>query len=113
MHAVEPKGIGGGLCLFWRDASLVFLVKHSDFMVEVKVWGEEKMCHWRLFGIYASTDEKKWKDQWRLLGNRIEKESDPCLLIGDFNDILCNCEKEVGKHKSVASMRDFQGICGK
>lgn len=25
MHAVEPKGIGGGLCMFWRVASHVIL----------------------------------------------------------------------------------------
>ncbi|XP_070679310.1 uncharacterized protein [Malus domestica] len=108
MHTVEPKGIGGGLCLFWRDASQILLVKHFDFMIEVKVWDEEKMYHWRLFGIYASTDEKMRRDQWRALGNRIVKESDICLLIGDFNDILCNGEKEGGKLKSVTSMRDFR-----
>ncbi|CAN6713066.1 unnamed protein product [Malus baccata var. baccata] len=108
MHAVEPKGIGGGLCLFWRDASQILLVKHSDFMIEVKVWDEEKMCQWRLFGIYASTDEKMRRDQWRALGNRLMKESDLYLLIWDFNDILCNGEQECGKLRSVTSMRDFR-----
>ncbi|CAN6579067.1 unnamed protein product [Malus baccata var. baccata] len=108
MHVVEPKGIGGGLCLFWRDASQILLVKHFDFMIEVKVWDEEKICHWRLFGIYASTNEKMRRDQWRALGNRIVKESDLCLLIRDLNDILCNGEKEGGKLRSVTSMRDFR-----
>ncbi|CAN6584292.1 unnamed protein product [Malus baccata var. baccata] len=108
LHAVEPKGIGGGLCLFWKDASQILLVQHSEFMIEAKVWDEEKMCPWRLFGIYASTDEKKRREQWRNLGNRITKGSDPCLLIGDFNDILCNGEKEGGKQRSMSSMRDFR-----
>ncbi|CAN6542159.1 unnamed protein product [Malus baccata var. baccata] len=108
LHAVEPKGMGGGLCVFWKDASSVRLVKSVDHMIEVKVWDEEKECHWRLFGIYASTDEKKRRDQWRTLGNRIGRERDLCLLIGDFNDILCNGEKEGGNHRSAASMRDFR-----
>ncbi|CAN6541779.1 unnamed protein product [Malus baccata var. baccata] len=108
LHAVEPKGIGWGLCVFWKDASLVLLVKSADHMIEVKVWDEENECYWRLFGIYASTDEKKRRDQWRMLGNRIRRERDLCLLIGDFNDILCNGEKEGGNHRSTASMRDFR-----
>ncbi|KAM1525460.1 hypothetical protein ACFX10_009921 [Malus domestica] len=88
LHAVEPKGIRGGLCVFWRDGSKILLVKSADHMIEVKVWDDDKECHWRLFGIYASTDEKKRRDQWRTLGIRIGREMDPCLLIGDFNDIL-------------------------
>lgn len=43
-----------------------------------------------------------------MLSKRIEKESDRCLLIGDFNDILSNEEKEGGNHRTTASMRDFR-----
>ncbi|KAM1125333.1 hypothetical protein ACFX2I_040667 [Malus domestica] len=44
MHAMEPSGIGGGLCLFWRDASQVSLVKYADFLIEMKVWDARKQC---------------------------------------------------------------------
>lgn len=94
MHAVEPCGIGSGMCLFWMDVSHVPLVKYADFVIEVKIWDSNKQCFWRLFAIYASTDEKKRKEQWVALSRRLEKESDKCLLIGDFNDILSNEEKE-------------------
>ncbi|CAN6695621.1 unnamed protein product [Malus baccata var. baccata] len=108
LHAVESKGIGGGLCVFWRDGSKILLVKSVDYMIEIKVLDDDKECYWRLFGIYASTDEKKRRDQWRTLGNLIGRERDLCLLIGDFNDILCNGEKDGGNHRSAASMRDFR-----
>lgn len=43
-----------------------------------------------------------------MLSKWIERESDRCLLIGDFNDILSNEEKEGGNYKTAASMRDFR-----
>lgn len=37
MFVVEPRGIGGWLCVFWRAESHVILVKFEDFMIEVKL----------------------------------------------------------------------------
>lgn len=58
--------------------------------------------------IYASTDDNKRCDQWAMLSKRIGKESDECLFIGAFNDILSNDEKIGGNYHSVASIRDFR-----
>lgn len=44
--------------------------------------------------LYTSMNKKTRRDQWKVLSNCIEKESDLCLLIVDFNDVLCNDEKE-------------------
>ena len=110
MHAVEPRRIGGGLCLFWREVSRVVMVKHCEFMIEARIWDEDLSNHWRLFGFYASTDENRRRQQWEALGNRMEKANEPCLLIGVFNDILSNGEKEEGNHRSVASLRDFRSF---
>lgn len=29
MHAIEPRGIAGGMCVFWKDAKDVVLVKYG------------------------------------------------------------------------------------
>ncbi|KAM1126958.1 hypothetical protein ACFX2B_041564 [Malus domestica] len=108
MFAVEPKGLSGGLCVFWKDGSHVTLLKSEEFMIEVKIWDENLNKQWRLFTIYASTDEKKKREQWKGLGNRIDQDRDCCFLIGDFNDILCNEENEGGNYRSASSMRDFR-----
>lgn len=42
------------------------------------------------------------------LSKRIEKDRDKNLLIGDFNDILSNEEKEGGNYRMTSSMRDFR-----
>ncbi|CAN6710400.1 unnamed protein product [Malus baccata var. baccata] len=108
MFAVEPQGLSGGLCVFWKDGSQVTLLKAEEFVIEVKIWDGNLNKQWRLFAIYASTDEKKRKEQWTRLGKRIEQDRDCCLLIGDFNDILCNEEKEGGNYRPASSMRDFR-----
>lgn len=74
MLVVEPRGIGGGLCVFWRDEAQIILMKSKEFMIEIKLWDEKISYHWRLFAIYASTDEKKRRNQWQKLSKRIERK---------------------------------------
>ncbi|KAM0991682.1 hypothetical protein ACFX2C_010033 [Malus domestica] len=64
MHTVEPRGITGGMCIFWRNRDQVLLVKYADFFIEVGIYDGIKNEQWRLFAIYASTDDKKRKEQW-------------------------------------------------
>lgn len=33
MHAVEPRGSAGSLCLMWKEEKNVFLVKYSEFFL--------------------------------------------------------------------------------
>ncbi|KAM1277853.1 hypothetical protein ACFX2J_029945 [Malus domestica] len=110
LFAVEPRGIGGGLCVFWKDDVQVILMNSKEFMIELKLWDESLNCYWRLFAIYTSTDERKRRTQWKTLSKRIEKDKDKCLILGDFNDILCNEEKEGGNYRCAASMREFRGF---
>lgn len=37
MHDGEPKGIGSGMCIFWKDCNHVLLLKYSDFFIEVGI----------------------------------------------------------------------------
>ncbi|KAM1065468.1 hypothetical protein ACFX2B_020774 [Malus domestica] len=106
--AVEPRGIGGGICVFWRDETHVVLMKSEEFLVELKLRDDMMNCSWRLFAIYASTDENKRREQWQELSKRIGQERDRCLLLGDFNDILCNEENEGGNYRPAVSLRDFR-----
>ena len=60
LHAIESMGIAGGMCVFWRDAKDVVLVKYGDFFIEVLIEDEMQHCRWRLVVVYASTNEHKW-----------------------------------------------------
>ncbi|KAM2502553.1 hypothetical protein ACFX1W_033092 [Malus domestica] len=108
MHAVEPRGIAGGMCIFWRTYDLVMLVNYSEFFIEVGISDKIKDEEWRLVAIYASTDDKKRRDQWHILSQRLGVVGEKCVVIGDFNDILEESEKEGGNYRSVASRKDFR-----
>ncbi|KAM1777718.1 hypothetical protein ACFX11_044341 [Malus domestica] len=87
---------------------MVIAVKSDEFVIKVKLWDESNKCQWRLFGIYASTNERKRRGQWLELSRRLEIDRGNCLLIGDFNDILSNEEKEGGNQRMAFSIRDFR-----
>lgn len=107
VHVVEPQGIVRGMCIFWRNYHHVLLVKYDDFFIEVGICDGLKNEHWTVFLIYASMDDKKRKEQWRLLSQRVALAGDKCLLIGNFNDITDDSETEGGNYRSVASRRNF------
>lgn len=64
-------------------------------------------CRWRLVVVYASIDERKWVQQLGVLMERIACYPKPCLLIGGFNDLLLESEKEGGNGQTVTSMQFF------
>ncbi|CAB4299177.1 unnamed protein product [Prunus armeniaca] len=96
MHAVEPRGLSGGLCLFWKEMSQVVLLKYADFFIEVVIKDEENGAKWRFFAVYASTDERVRRSQWQILQDRMAQCQEACLLMGDFNDIMDVSEKRGG-----------------
>ena len=96
MHAVEPRGIAGGMCIFWRNYDQVMLVKFANFFIEVGICDGLKHEQWRLFVIYASTDDKKRKEQWRQLAQRIALAVDNVCLLGTLMILLMILRKKRG-----------------
>ncbi|XP_070672471.1 uncharacterized protein [Malus domestica] len=110
MHAIEPRGIAGGLCVFWRDVQNVVLIKYGDFFIEVLIEDGVRHLKWRLMVVYACTDERKRAQQFEVLLSRIRGFEEPCLIMGDFNDFLLASENEGGNARSMASMRVFRNF---
>ncbi|CAB4310240.1 unnamed protein product [Prunus armeniaca] len=110
MLAVEPRGLRRGLCLFWKDMQQVVLCKYADFFIEAVIKADVSGALWRLFAIYASTDDRIRRSQWQALQDRVHRSNDACLLIRDFNDILDETEKLGGLSRSERSMQDFRSF---
>ena len=101
----ESDGRSGGLLMMWgRHISMVELSvtnNHIDVMVE----GDKK---WRFTGIYGEPNWD-WKERtWTKLRDLHELVKIPWLVLGDFNEILLNSEKEGGNPRPVRFMQDFQ-----
>ncbi|XP_050142216.1 uncharacterized protein LOC126618176 [Malus sylvestris] len=110
MYAIEPRGIAGGMCVFWRDANDLVLVKYGDFFIEVLIEDGVRHFKWRSVVVYACTDERKRTQQFEVLLTRLAGYTEPCLLMGDFNDLLLDSEKDRENDRSVASMRAFRNF---
>ncbi|CAB4294162.1 unnamed protein product [Prunus armeniaca] len=57
MHVVAPKGLSGGLCMFWKVAHHVVLVKYANFLIEVGVHDIMHNSTWQFYMVFASTDD--------------------------------------------------------
>ena len=108
MQPVESKGIGGGLCVFWKDVVDISSIVWSNFYIELGVDSDLIQSDWKLIAVYASTDDKQRNRQWEELSKRIRSSCGNCLVIGDFNDIVDDEEKDGGNYRPMASMRDFR-----
>ncbi|XP_070672186.1 uncharacterized protein [Malus domestica] len=69
MHAIEPRGIAGGLCVFWRAAKDVVLVKYGEFFIKVLIADGVRNLRWCLVVVYASTVASKREQQFEVGGN--------------------------------------------
>ena len=108
MQLVEPKGIGGGLCVFWKDEVNMSSIVWKSFLIELGFGDDPLHAEWRMIVLYASTDDKRRKGQWNELSKRIGRSQGACMVLGDFNDIVDDEEKERGSYRSMASTRNFR-----
>lgn len=108
----ESDGRSDGLLMMWGNhinlVELSVTKNHIDVMIE----GDEK---WRLTGIYGEPNWD-WKERtWTNLRDLHELYKIPWLVLGDFNEILFNSEKERGNLRPVRFMQEFQNCldhCG-
>lgn len=100
----ESDGRSGGLLMLWNKEVVVNELNVSQYFIDVTVGAGEE---WRMTGIYG---EPRWehKDQtWNALRQLKNASSLPWLVLGDFNEILYNYEKEGGRARSQRQMQDF------
>lgn len=80
------------------------------FFIEVLIDDMAHHCKWRLVVVYASIDDRKRAQQLGILSERISNYSEPCLLMGDFNDLLLDSKKDGGNRRTATSMCTFQNF---
>ena len=60
-----------------------------------------------MVGIYASTDEKTRKEQWKKIEEKKREWREYWILVGDFNDIRGGEEKWGGRGRQEGSCKEF------
>ncbi|KAL5571442.1 hypothetical protein UlMin_021039 [Ulmus minor] len=106
----------GGLILLWKEPMIVDIQSSSPEHIDAIIKHDHK-C-WRFTGFYGSPVVEYRKFSWQLLlklSAISELSHMPWLIGGDFNEILLDLEKRVGRPRVLKQMRDFQSVldlCG-
>ena len=91
------------MALFWKFDIKVdvlnALLSFIDALIEGG--GGGRIGCWHLSGFYGHPKTSQRVESWRLLNSLRDSSHLPWLMIGDFNEIRCQAEKEGGASRPV------------
>ncbi|XP_074374722.1 uncharacterized protein LOC141715140 [Apium graveolens] len=93
--AVEPQGRSGGIALFWKNADAGKLLSLSRSHIDVTI-NKFNGCDWRLTGIYGEPARTQRHKTWDMLRNLSRDANLPWCLVGDFNNVTSQADKQGG-----------------
>ncbi|KAI9159829.1 hypothetical protein LWI28_002303 [Acer negundo] len=100
---VESVGWSGGLCMLWSSKVvaelLIYLQAHIDVRVRL---GCGRV--WRLSGFYGHRDSSQRVHSWTLIRRLAGMSPLPWICLGDFNEVMCDAEKQGGGIKDWKRM---------
>lgn len=105
---VPPRGRSGGLAVLWKKDVVVTKLYESPRLIDLYV-------QYNGLNFYLSCVYGDPKQQYRhVLWERIQRigvsRNGPWLLVGDFNEILNNTEKDGGVVRDESSFQDFRDL---
>ncbi|KAL6228479.1 hypothetical protein ACLB2K_002429 [Fragaria x ananassa] len=108
-EAVACEGQSGGLALFWEDGLDVRLLSKGRYHIDVEIHAVDGSgMNWRLTGFYGHPSAADREVSQALLRDLGDVSSLPWIVVGDFNEIVHNGEKDGGVSRNESQMRRFQ-----
>ncbi|XP_072054898.1 uncharacterized protein [Arachis hypogaea] len=108
VFTVDPMGLSRGLAVAWKDEVRVHIVKHDRFFVYFSIEDPQAGLKWEIVGVHLHTDETNRGFQFAKLLQILEGGSETLAIIGDFNAIKNQEEKEGERQKSSTSIQQFR-----
>ena len=100
----ESDGRSGGLLMMWKKEVNIQVNDISKYFIDVSVHGETV---WRLTGIYGEPSWEHKEATWEVLRTLHGIMTMPWLVLGDFNEILYNHEKDGGRPRTQKQLHAF------
>jgi len=97
MAVHESDGRSGGLLLLWNEETSIRVQGVTKNYIDVII---EEEGGWRFTGFYGEPDWRRKELSWATIRAIKGDVTVPRLLMGDFNEILYNSEKEGGRPRS-------------
>ncbi|KAK4252603.1 hypothetical protein QN277_014354 [Acacia crassicarpa] len=107
---VEPCGLAGGLAVWWKDDMSVSVLYKSKNIVHTVI--EARNCHVPKYVtfVYGPPKERERRAVWDILRSLALNVKESWLVVGDFNDILSQAEKERGNPRAMRKIINFQSL---
>lgn len=106
--AVDSCGRSGGVALLWRKEIMVDL--RSMSVHHIDVWVREGLgdVEWRFTGFYGWPEIQNRHLSWKLMEELPAQVNAPWVCMGDFNEIMYDCEKKGGRDRATWQMANFR-----
>ncbi|KAK4271588.1 hypothetical protein QN277_020262 [Acacia crassicarpa] len=107
---VDPCGLSGALALWWLDSISVSVLYKSKNIIQVYLDSGSLCAPKVVTFVYGPPIEGERREVWNILRRLASGISVSWLVLGDFNDLLSQSEKEGGNPRSMRKILNFQGL---
>jgi hypothetical protein len=103
----ESDGRSGGLLLLWKSETNIQVNAVTKNYIDVVV---DEEGGWRFTGVYGEPEWNQKTATWEAIRSIKGDSSTPWLIMGDFNEILYNSEKEGGRPRTQRQLQAFHDM---
>ncbi|QHN94268.1 uncharacterized protein DS421_17g599760 [Arachis hypogaea] len=104
---VELDGMVGGMVLAWKEDVKIKILQSDWFYIVARIGDLILAERWGLIGVCLSTNKQIRYSQFTHLQTIIQQFNSKVVVVGDFNAILCQAEKQGDNDKSQSSITNF------
>ncbi|XP_074360397.1 uncharacterized protein LOC141700593 [Apium graveolens] len=104
---VESQRHGGGLTLLWKNEGGVEIKGSSNHYIDFEVCCDQ-VGRWRYTGFYGCPERQRRRESWQILRDPAAESQLPWCLIGDFNDMMHEHEKQGGRRQPRGLLEGFK-----
>ncbi|CAM8967066.1 unnamed protein product [Rhodiola kirilowii] len=109
---VDSRGKAGGLAVLWSKEVDINVKSYSDWHVDM----EARMTHLvRITLFYGDPKASERKHSWSLLRRLSMMSNLPWMVLGDFNEVVCDSEVKGVRSRQMWQMNNFREVlqdCG-
>ncbi|XP_072094138.1 uncharacterized protein [Arachis hypogaea] len=107
MFTVEPIGMAGGYVIAWKAEIIMQIVEHDSFFIYFKMEDRQGKMKWEVIGVYLHTEEGIRAGQFNRVLEVLKRRGESIIVMGDYNAIRSNHEKEGGRITTATSIQKF------
>lgn len=115
MFVVDNIGHSGVLAMLWKEDFDLQITSYSRNHIDTTVSVDAGRPKWRYTGFYGMPGRNRRRESWQLLRTLSSMNDLPCVVMGDFNDLMFREEKRGGRPHPEYLLHGFRDVveeCG-